>query len=70
MLSYLTGLSHAAIVACLIFVLHPAMGQDKNLAPVLPPSLLVIQDDCYIPDGGMESEVIFMNVQDVERIYE
>jgi len=70
MLPYLTGLSHAAIVACLIFVFHPAMDQDRSLAPAPAPSLLVIHDDCYVPHGGMENEIIFLTVQDAGRFLE
>jgi len=66
MLSYLTGLSHAAIVACLLFVLHPAMDQDRNLAQVPAPYQVVYTPDCYIeaPDGR-EVQALPVRLQDL-----
>ena len=71
MLAYISGFSHAVIIACLLFVLHPAMEKDRNLAPVpdFKPYALVYQDDCYIPNGKMESEVLPMTLIDVEGVY-
>lgn len=72
MLPYITGFSHAAIIACLLFLFHPAMREDRNQppAPDYKPYALIIQDDCYMPHGGVENEIRLLTVQDVERIYE
>lgn len=70
MLHYVTGFSHATALACLAVLLWSSMDQNRKYAPapVPRPYALVIEDDCYLPDGQRETEIMPLSISDVERL--